>query len=1036
MKRTGVLLASLCICATALQAAEPVQRIAVQADAEDFLIVKKLLPADSRVVRGFLGTPVDGSLESWDYRGAVREYPRTASDGVHYAFNGNDGLHIALDDAAGFNVVVLRGGASTRLYADVEGLVKPENRAPLHEFAGAKFAQVCFEQPVKARRVSFFDSRDGNIADVAFYRTTRGAFDTSGAEAFAVAAGAEGAPREVALPAPESPFSSESVRAALEKKHAPGDRQTVLIAPGEGAPLPVRNYRTIHLMTEPFDRERGLAAVALEAKITERDGPCSLTAHVHDPLNPRLDLAAVQFAIDRPGVIRLAFDIPDQLLLKGSRVWLALEFDRNVRLTGPDGRGSPRIWLQFVPRERALPEALAWRKFLMRSYFMLLSEPRPWGGYGKQSREAYFASGPYAAQCPEFFMTLDQCLALAPGDDLVRQYREWVYLRHLDALSEVVVPPPPDGVPAWAHYAREAWLAARGTAQWWLDHRLVPTGEFGGRLGDDSDLYQNFADLPYFESDGVGARLKEAGARMAELAQEQNLRGGLNVHATDALHAYEEGINHLALMARWFYGDPTFLERGMESARNMAALTIKTNDGRRHFRDRESMGARDMDKPRPPAIDGHATPLMWHTTLQYADYNRSPEALRVVREWADTWLRYQRPGQWATAVEVLSGKVVDAERDRPLYGGYRTQAAVFVWLYALTGDARYLGPLRHFYARGQTPLPANVYLADVYALGGLDEFDAKALKPLLRDSPAAALLAADDPAPLVEATIGRGERYSATVACLADARRWPDMQTTAEPYTDRVFLDIIEHASQAYLGGFCKRNKFNPTLAASWEGFGTDYAALVLENRRDGLKAAVYNFRGAPMTGRMRVWALDHGRYGVTIGPDANSDFRIDGGAATGAGKGTVVQYTAELARAEAIAVTLAPRAVTIIEVKQTGRLDPLHTRADLALAARELERTSDSIRVVVHNLGSADAGEVVVAVLDAQGKEVARRSVGALAAPKDLAPKQAAFAFALPRAAESGWRLVVDPDRRVPEIFEGNNEIALEAMPPIAERK
>ena len=204
----------------------------------------------------------------------------------------------------------------------------------------------------------------------------------------------------------------------------------------------------------------------------------------------------------------------------------------------------------------ALPQALAHRKQLLKHFFSLLSEPRPWGSYHRQPRDEFYASSPYAGQCPELFMTIDLCHRLAPDDPLVRQYREWVYAGHLDKFSEMAPPPsPPDGVPAWAWYPRLAWLETRRIAGWWVEQRMVPTGEFGGRVGDDSDMYQQYLDLPFFENDGVGAALKD-GARMAELADRENLRGGLNKQSTDALHAYEEGINHLALMARWFYGDP------------------------------------------------------------------------------------------------------------------------------------------------------------------------------------------------------------------------------------------------------------------------------------------------------------------------------------------------------------------------------------------------------------------------------------------------------------------------------------------------
>ena len=39
--------------------------------------LKKVPVVDSRAVRGFLGTPVDGSITSWGYRGVVVEYPDT-----------------------------------------------------------------------------------------------------------------------------------------------------------------------------------------------------------------------------------------------------------------------------------------------------------------------------------------------------------------------------------------------------------------------------------------------------------------------------------------------------------------------------------------------------------------------------------------------------------------------------------------------------------------------------------------------------------------------------------------------------------------------------------------------------------------------------------------------------------------------------------------------------------------------------------------------------------------------------------------------
>ena len=46
------------------------------------VVISKVPLADCRVVRGCFGSPIDGSIHSWDCRGTVREYPKTASDGV------------------------------------------------------------------------------------------------------------------------------------------------------------------------------------------------------------------------------------------------------------------------------------------------------------------------------------------------------------------------------------------------------------------------------------------------------------------------------------------------------------------------------------------------------------------------------------------------------------------------------------------------------------------------------------------------------------------------------------------------------------------------------------------------------------------------------------------------------------------------------------------------------------------------------------------------------------------------------------------
>jgi hypothetical protein len=117
---------------------------------------------------------------------------------------------------------------------------------------------------------------------------------------------------------------------------------------------------------------------------------------------------------------------------------------------------------------------------------------------------------------------------------------------------------------------------------------------------------------------------------------------------------------------------------------------------------------------------------------------------------------------------------------------------------------------------------------------------------------------------------------------------------------------------------------------------------------------------------------------------------------------------------------------VTIIELQQLEKLEPVFGRADLALAVREVEVRDGRIHGVVHNLGAANVDEVVIAVVDGSGQVLQRQSLGALPPPLDLIPKRRSFTLPLPGRPQAGWRLIVDPDQRIPEIYEGNNAVAL----------
>ncbi|MBU0607279.1 MAG: hypothetical protein KKI08_05300, partial [Armatimonadetes bacterium] len=240
--------------------------------------------------------------------------------------------------------------------------------------------------------------------------------------------------------------------------------------------------------------------------------------------------------------------------------------------------------------------------------------------------------------------------------------------------------------------------------------------------------------------------------------------------------------------------------------------------------------------------------------------------------------------------------------------------------------------------------------------------------------------------------------------------RW--LITAAEPITDRVPVPGTTFLRYMFLGGDCAGKTHVPRLGVSWEGGGTDLAAFVLRNDYDGLKVLLYNFRDKPMQLGMRVWKLDHGTYDVTTGTDANGDDSAD----------KAVSRKLELFRYAFVPLTLPPGQTMVVEARQAAKLEPLEGRADLALSLRDLEVGKGQVRVTVHNIGAAAAESIVVVLKDKAGKVADRQVIAKLEPPADLKPKTATVTL---KCAAPG-SVVVDPEGKIPEIYEGNNSVVV----------
>jgi hypothetical protein len=958
--RKSFLIAALLCWVNVVRAAESAIPVAPSGGDAEPTVVTKLRVTDCRAVRGFVGAPVDGSLKSGAWDGRVWEYPKhDGGAGVQYSYRDNDGLHLTFADPDGFNAVVVRGGIKAKLVADAAKYDDPATGRVVCEFPGkSTTSRAWFDAPVTARRVSFFDVSDGLIADASFFRVRNGLGSLKDANA-----------------------------------------------------EPLEN---------PASKEAGLAAVGVECEV-KSGNDFSIT--VTDPLNPRIELHHADYVATGTGRVNVVCDFPDQVVPAGTKLDVSVtsksQPPKNIRLT------------QYqIPVEQARPEALEYRKFLLHALYTPVSEPRPWNvwnqpGDDKKYLEKSGDTGDVLQDrlrpwVRDIVMTLDQCRALDPEgkDDVVRQMHQWMYRKILTRspggmpafevkYNQIA------GVPEWASLVHQAWMQAREVPKWWIEHRMVPTGEFGGLVGDDSDMYGNFAPFPMLERDGVGGMVLDAGARLAELAEKENLVDGMNKESMDPLHAYEEGLNHEALMAYWNYGDPIYLERCMNAARNTEPLTMVTEKGHRHFIS-NMLGIDEVRKPRPPEREHGTHALMWHPALVAAWYNRNPSAMKWLGEWGDGWLAHMPPGGPYGTDVALPGDATTKSDPEPFAGGWGMTGSAFTFLADLTGDAKFVGPYNDYFTRiGKN---AGVHLAELYQMnmlaGGAESL------ARVKGSWGAVLYNLNNTGPWAASLYATGDKQPFIAAIKKDIeelQRFGYMYTGIECFTDRVFLYPIINPSIAYTGGYTTRNKLNLTYAVSWDGFGTDYAALVTSATPKHLKVLLCNLSDQPITGRGTLWRLEPGEYELTMGPDANEDDAADS-----------VERTETLAvtKATGFAVTLPPKVVQVLELKQTRpATGSIYERADLALAGRELNVADGKITGVVHNIGSKDVADVVVAVLDAHGTAIETKHLGPLAAPLDLKPKTIRFEF---NAAEGARSVVVDPDRAVEEVFEGNNRVAL----------
>jgi hypothetical protein len=815
---------------------------------------------------------------------------------------------------------------------------------------------------------------------------------------------------------PDQP-GTEPILRHIDGRH-PADERAIMVALPPGAPGVTRHVAPgtlplVHVVIPADFREVGAGArravytyswanmsagldgivlelPALDVRPTHGEH-FPLNIQVKDPLWPLRNMLDVNVSVKPGEPHTLWLDTRDRLLPPGKS--LSLTIAGAGADFGPETLEGAEIRLVFKPRREALAEHVLDRFTQVRDNYAHLVEENP-----RTRRLNTFTR-----------FEADVADLLRADPEHVQGQRYWYDHNREQPRPPVTLATPPPGVPEWAFRQTELLGYVKRFVNWYIDHRQIENGEFGGGLSDDGDLTNWWPGTALMGA--APEKIRASLRRHMEAYYEQGLfTNGLSTIQTDELHSYEEGIQVLGQSMLLDFGNPRHIERAMETAAAIERITGVNQAGHRHFRSTYFSGTRIAEE----GVWGWQKPqsfLILHPAIALVDYNGAPRVRKYLLELADGLLAHRVTDAGGTPV---IRPAVEFSTDRDIVYGSERPAWPLLWAaYRWTGERKYLEPVLGAGTGGIQSLTANA----IDLLGLRTDWGPRivAEEADRRDSNPWRHLAWQ-----VTGDTTWLARMYADQSAAAALREY--INTEGSLWIDRV---SVEHAEiqRARLGGIALvRNGIVPGHAVSWTftdpGDDERVAILVTEATPRRVRIRAYNMADAPVSARMTAWDVEPGRWRVSEGRAADTTARPS----------NVTTRTIDPERGSGLDVTFAPGVVTVIELEQVTKGTPYWQRPDLALTPDGARLENGRVHVTVHSVGAVDAPSSRVIVRDRDGRTLASATVPALRAPIDLAPSRVEVTVELPAGADArGGSVRVETSNRSPEITMGNNETKID---------
>jgi len=820
-------------------------------------------------------------------------------------------------------------------------------------------------------------------------------------------------------PAPAGDRSLASLQAFIDGRFEPDERAILYAVPAAARPVAAAvvpaspSLPLVHiLIPDTWDAfTDGLDGIAIDlpalyVRPTHGDR-FPLNIQVKDPLWPMRNMCAFTFSV-KPGEAKtLWLDLRDRLLPPGKGLWISIagagaDF-------GAASLAGAEVRLVFKPRADALAEDTLDRFTQARDSYAMLVEEHPHSDkFNLWNR---------------FKGDLEDLLRVDPDNRLGRQYAAVALGEPPPPYQQ---PVPPAGVPLWAYRQVQLLARVKHFVEWYIDHRQVAYGDFGGGISDDVDLLNTWPGVALMGCDPD--KLKLSLHRLLEAAITNGMfTNGLCTIQADELHGYEEGIDCLGANLILDYGNPTQLERAMVTERGIERITGINAAGHRHFRTSYYNGNK-MATEDPWGYAKAYSYLVLQPGQLLVDYDGNPEAKQVLLELADGLLAHRESdghGHFSlpTAIHFVDDK--DARATRGYFPWH-----VFWGAWRWTGDRKYLAPIFDEGVSGIMGVNANV----------LDWLD-------VRGEYGPRLLGGERGQPLESRpNDGRGTERASTYRYTArDHFLW--QLTGDKSYLERLYAAQIEQCDlldyintegslwidrvgvpdaelqRARLGGVALlRNELYPGHTVSWRfaaPANDESVAILIPNATPtGFKVIAYNLETTPVHATITGWNIAPGDWEITQGIDTNNDDTADQ---------ALESRTATFERSRSLELTFAPRATTVLTFKLRTPGVPYWQRPDLGISRTDVTIGMDALLVTVHSLGSVPTPESRMVFRTADGSVVASSVIPPLPAPVDLFPRTEVITLQLPRGTKTaGGTVVIDPDGRLQEITTINNAVGL----------